>query len=172
MERQFERLQEIIDKHEGNVTHLIGILQDVQDEYRYLPEEVLTYIATALDISPVTVYGVATFYTQFSLLPKGKYIIKVCDGTACHVRGSEPIYLAIREFLGLKPGQNTTDDLQFTVETVSCLGACGIAPVMIINNEEVHGQSTKESALDVVKELQHRLEKDHDTAEERCSQDA
>lgn len=152
-ERKFQKLQEIIDKYEGKVSHLISILQEVQEEYRYLPEEVLTYIATVMNLSPAAVYGVATFYAQFSLVPKGKYIIRVCDGTACHVRGSGPINFALRKELKLPEGRETTEDLQFTVETVSCLGACGLAPVVTINDEEVHGQMTPEGILEVIKKL-------------------
>ncbi|RYD06398.1 hypothetical protein N752_04340 [Desulforamulus aquiferis] len=98
---KFLKLQQIIDSHEGKVSHLIAILQETQSEYGYLPKEVLTYIATAMKISPATVLGVATFYAQFSLIPKGKYVIRVCDGTACHVRGSEPIMMALRKELSL-----------------------------------------------------------------------
>jgi NADH-quinone oxidoreductase subunit E len=151
--RKFEKLQEIIARYEGKVSHLIAILQEVQQEYRYLPEEVLTYIATALNIPPAVVYGVATFYAQFSLVPKGKYVIRVCDGTACHVRGSEPIHFALRKELGLAEGQQTTDDLQFTVETVSCLGACGLAPVVTINDRDVYGQMTPEDVLRVLRAI-------------------
>ncbi len=158
MERRFERLQEIIESHQGKVAHLIAILQEVQEEYRYLPEEVLTYIAAAMKVSPATVYGVATFYAQFSLIPKGKYVIRVCDGTACHVRGSEPIHFAIRENLGLAGGESTTGDMQFTVETVSCLGACGLAPVVVINGDEVHGQTTPESIVKAIKKIVSREE--------------
>ncbi|WP_027718654.1 NADH-quinone oxidoreductase subunit NuoE [Desulfovirgula thermocuniculi] len=151
--RKFGKLQEIIARHGGQVSHLIAILQEVQQEYRYLPEEVLAYIATALNISPAVVYGVATFYAQFSLEPKGKYVIRVCDGTACHVRGAEPIHFALRKELGLSEGQRTTDDLQFTVETVSCLGACGLAPVVTINDQEVYGQMSPEGVLKVLRAL-------------------
>jgi len=153
-QRNFRKLQQIIDYHEGNVSHLIAILQEVQGEYRYLPEEVLTYVATAMGISPATVFGVATFYAQFSLIPKGKYVIRVCDGTACHVRGSEPINFALRRELNLKDNAPTTDDLQFTVETVSCLGACGLAPVVIVNDTEVYGQMTADGVLEVLKRIQ------------------
>lgn len=174
MERKFEKLQEIIEKHERKVSHLIAILQEVQEEYRYLPEEVLTYIATAMKISPATVYGVATFYAQFSLIPKGKYVIRICDGTACHVRGSEPIHFAIRENLGLAKNENTTEDMQFTVETVSCLGACGLAPVVVVNSDEVHGQTTPGSILEVVSKLKSRelQGESRDAAEMGCCQDA
>lgn len=104
-QRSFEKVNEIVRKYEAKESMLIPILQEVQEEYRYLPEEILTYIATALDISPATVYGVATFYAQFSLNPKGKYVINVCDGTACHVRGSSPILEAIRRKVGLAAGR-------------------------------------------------------------------
>lgn len=160
-ERKFDRLQEIINKHYGEVAHLIPILQEVQSEYRYLPEEVLTYIATAMKISAATVYGVATFYAQFSLLPKGKYVIRVCDGTACHVRGSEPVRFALQKKVGLKPGQETTDDLQFTVETVSCLGACGLAPVVTVNDQLVYGQMTPEAVDKVINQIKD-LENDNE----------
>lgn len=174
MDRKFERLQEIIESHGGRVSHLIAILQEVQEEYRYLPEEVLTYIATAMNISPATVYGVATFYTQFSLIPKGKYVIRVCDGTACHVRGAEPIHFALREDLALPKGDSTTPDMQFTVETVSCLGACGLAPVVVINGDEVHGQTTPESILGAVKEIASReqLKENKNSSETGCCQNA
>lgn len=98
------------------------------------------------------VYGVATFYAHFALDPKGKHVIRLCNGTACHVRGSEPILAAVREKLGLAKGKNTTDDLMFTVETVSCLGACGLAPVMVVD-EETHGQMTAEKALALIDKI-------------------
>lgn len=152
---RFEKVNEIIRKYNGEESSLIAILQEVQNEYRYLPEEILTYIATAMNISPATVFGVATFYAQFSLEPKGEYIIRVCDGTACHVRGSKPVYEAIREKLGLEPGQRTTEDLNFTVETVSCLGACGLAPVVTIN-DRVYGEMTPEAIKIIIDKLQNR----------------
>lgn len=146
--RSFERVNEIIERHGKNQAALIPILQEVQEVYRYLPEEILTYVATALNLSPATVYGVATFYAQFSLEPKGKYVIKVCDGTACHVRGSNPVKDEIRKKVGLKGEKKTTADLRFTVETVSCLGACGLAPVVMIN-DQIYGQMTPE-AIDII----------------------
>ncbi|WP_049755878.1 NADH-quinone oxidoreductase subunit NuoE [Desulforamulus reducens] len=149
---KFLNVQKIIDSHEGKVSHLIGILQEVQSDYGYLPKEVLTYIATSMGISPATVLGVATFYAQFSLIPKGKYVIRVCDGTACHVRGSEPIMMALRKELGINTEKPTTDDLMFTLETVSCLGACGLAPV-VVADEEVHGQMTPDGILEIVRKL-------------------
>jgi NADH-quinone oxidoreductase subunit E len=131
---------------------LIPVLQAVQEEYRYLPEEVLAFVATALDLPPAHVFGVASFYAHFALEPKGKYVIKLCDGTACHVRQSIPILDALRGKLGVTEERKTTPDMLFTVETVSCLGACGLAPVMVIN-EQVYGQMTPEKALALVEEI-------------------
>jgi NADH-quinone oxidoreductase subunit E len=148
-ERKFAKVNEIIKHHDSQVANLIPILQSIQAEYRYLPEEVLAYVATALGVSPATVFGVATFYAQFSLQTKGKIVIKVCNGTSCHVRGSEKLKERLEERLGLGNGKNTTDDMRITLETVSCLGACGLSPVIVINDEEVHGKLTPE-ALDVI----------------------
>jgi len=156
-QRKFNKVNEIIRKYEYKKSNLIAILQKVQEEYRYLPEEILTYIATTMGISPASVYGVATFYSQFSLNPKGKYEIKVCDGTACHVRKSMPVFNAIREKLSLNNGKITTDDLKFSVETVSCLGACGLAPVVVIN-EKVYPQMTPDAIKLIIDELQKREE--------------
>jgi NADH-quinone oxidoreductase subunit E len=150
--RKFEKINGIIEKNGKSQSALIPILQAVQSEYRYLPEEILTYIATALGIPAATVFGVATFYAQFSLEPKGKYIVRACDGTACHVRGSMPVYEAIRKKVGLKDGKFTTQDLRFTVETVACLGACGLAPVLMVN-DKVYGQMTAEAAEIIVDAL-------------------
>ncbi len=150
--RSFQRVNEIIEAHGRSPVELISILQEVQEEYRYLPEEILNYIATAMRISPSKVFGVATFYENFSLEPKGKYVIKVCDGTACHVRKSTALLNALKKKLGLKEGQETTQDLMFTLETVSCLGACGLAPVMVIN-DEVYGKVTPEKAEKIIDEI-------------------
>lgn len=150
--RHFNRIQEIIEEYGATNSALIPILQKVQDEYRYLPEEILTFVATALDIPPATVYGVATFYAQFSLEPKGKYLIKCCDGTACHVRKNQPIISAIRKRLGLADGQKTTSDHKFTFEVVSCIGACALAPAVVIDGT-VHGQMTPESAVAAIDEI-------------------
>lgn len=147
--RKFEKVGEILDKYGRQSSHLIPILQEIQEVYRYLPQEIMNYVAQALNIPADRVYGVATFYAHFALEPKGKYLIRLCDGTACHVRGSEPILKALRERLGVSQSKPTTDDMMFTVETVSCLGACGLAPVMVIN-DEVHGQMTPEAALNLI----------------------
>lgn len=150
--RKFEKIQSIIEQYGATESALIPILQKVQEEYRYLPEEILTFVATALDLPPATVYGVATFYAQFSLEPKGKYLIRVCDGTACHVRKNTSIISAIVKKLGLKNDQKTTDDMRYTFEIVSCIGACALAPAVVINGV-VHGQMTPEKvnkALDAL----------------------
>lgn len=128
---------------------MIPILQAVQEEYRYLPEEVMTYLATSLKLPPAEVYGVATFYAHFALAPKGKYVLRLCDGTACHVKRSIPILEALRGKLRVSESKPTTEDLLFTVETVSCLGACGLAPVLLVN-DQVHGQVTPEAACAIV----------------------
>lgn len=131
---------------------IIAILQGVQEVYHYLPREVFPYLAEKLDMSEARIYSVATFYENFSLEQKGKYVIKICDGTACHVRNSLPILNRIRQELGLTDKKKTTDDLLFTVETVSCLGACGLAPVMTVN-DEVHPKMTPDAAIELINQL-------------------
>jgi NADH-quinone oxidoreductase subunit E len=150
--RRFEKICAILEKHEHKASRLIPVLQEVQEEYRYLPAEVLTYVATSLGLPPARVFGVASFYAHFALEPKGKHLVRLCDGTACHVRKSIPILDAIRARLGLTEGKTTTGDMLFTVETVSCLGACGLAPVVVID-DEVHGQMTPESAVKLIEEI-------------------
>jgi NADH-quinone oxidoreductase subunit E len=153
--KRFGAVVSIVDRYDHDPAKLIPILQAVQDEYRYLPEEIMTYVAVALDISPAKVYGVATFYGHFSLEAKGKFVLKVCDGTACHVKGSAAIIAALRTELGLEGKRKTTADLLFTLETVSCLGACGLAPALVVG-EDVHGQVSPEDALLIVRELKAR----------------
>jgi NADH-quinone oxidoreductase subunit E len=150
--RKFEQVCQILDKHHRDPAKLIPILQDVQKVYRYLPEEVQAYIATGLGLSPAKVYGVASFYANFSLEPKGKYVVHVCDGTACHVKGSGRIKEALFKKLSLSAEKKTTEDMLFTVEAVSCLGACGLAPVMTIN-DKVYGQVTPEMAAALIDEI-------------------
>ncbi|HIS88853.1 TPA: NAD(P)H-dependent oxidoreductase subunit E [Candidatus Avigastranaerophilus faecigallinarum] len=139
------RLDEIIQSFGGKKSNLIAILQKVQEVYRYLPEDAMIYIGEKIEgLSPATVFGVATFYAQFSLEPKGKYEIKVCDGTACHVRGSMPVLNTIRAKLNMKDKQLTSENGLFSLETVSCLGACGLAPVVVIN-DKVYPQMTSDA---------------------------
>ncbi len=147
--RQFEKVLRIIEENNHDKARLITILQQVQHEYRYLPEEVLTFIATSLDMPVAEVYGVATFYAHFTLEAKGKYVIKICNGTACHVKGSMNLHDEIKKQLNLDANTNTTPDMLFTVETVSCLGACGLAPVMVIN-EDVYGQVTQNKLVEIL----------------------
>ena len=150
--RKFEKVWEIVDQNGRNPARLIPILHEVQAEYRYLPDEILNYIATSLGISPARVFGVATFYSHFTLKPKGKYHVRVCNGTACHVKRSMDLYNAICKKLHLSEGMDTTVDMLFTVETVNCLGACGLAPAMVIN-DEVFGHVSAHKAGAIIDEI-------------------
>ena len=152
MKENLARVEEIINLHDACQSNLIAIMQDIQAEFGYLSEASLTLIAEMLGVSTAKVYSVATFYENFSLEPKGKHVIKVCAGTACHVRKSGPIYDAIYEYLGLAGKKKTSADGMFTLETVACLGACGLAPVMTIDGE-VHAKMTPESALALLEEI-------------------
>ena len=152
----FSKLDIILSDHEFKSCNIIAILQETQEIYRYLPKEIFTYLSEKLGMSRAKIYSVATFYDNFSLEPKGKYVIKICDGTACHVRKSIPILDKLRGELGLSASKITTDDLMFTVETVSCLGACGLAPVITVN-EKVHGAMTPEKASLILKALKEEI---------------
>lgn len=131
----FTTVDEILDEQGRRESAVISVLQSIQEHYRYLPKEVFPYLAEKLGVSQARIYSVATFYENFSLEPKGKFVIKVCDGTACHVRKSIPILERLRRELDLSESKATTDDLRFTVETVSCLGTCGLAPVLTVNDK-------------------------------------
>ena len=152
----FTAVNEILSVHASNRAAVIAILQDIQEYYRYLPKEIFPYLSQKLGISQARVYSVATFYENFSLNPKGKYVIRVCDGTACHVRKSIPILEKLRSELGLSEGKVTGDDLSFTVETVSCLGACGLAPVITVN-DKVYPAMTPDKASELLKTLKEEL---------------
>jgi NADH-quinone oxidoreductase subunit E len=154
-ERNFVRVQEIIEKHGANEAALIPILQHVQEEYRYLPEEILAYIATAINVSPATVCGVATFYAQFSLEPKGKHVVRVCDGTACHVRDNRALVQAIQKRLKLEGKTKTTPDAMYTLEIVNCIGACALAPAVVVD-EQVYGQMTGEKMIRLFNQIDAR----------------
>ena len=149
---QLAEVDEIIDRIGCEEKNIISILQGVQEHYRYLPAEVFPHIAKRLGVVEARLFSVATFYENFSLEPKGKFVIKVCDGTACHVRKSIPILTYLRDELGLNESKHTTDDLTFTLETVSCLGACGLAPVLTVN-DVVHPEMTPDKAAALLKEL-------------------
>ena len=146
---KFETVCRVLEENKFDKSKLIPILQAVQEEYRYLPQEVLTFISSSLNISPAKVYGVATFFAHFTLIPKGKHIIRICDGTACHVKKSATIINAVKKKLKLKENEITTKDMLFTIETVACLGACGLAPVLVIDGE-VHGQMSPEKVVDLI----------------------
>ena len=146
MRPEQERTADIVRAHDCDSARLIAILQEIQAAESYLSEENMTLVADMLHISVSRVYSVATFYENFSLEPKGKHIIKVCDGTACHVRKSGPIYDAVYEYLGLEGKRKTSADGLFTLETVACLGACGLAPVMTVDGE-VFAKMSPELAL-------------------------
>lgn len=148
-------IDEILEKHGNDKTRIISIMQDVQGVYRYLPKEALQYIAKKVGISEAKIFGVATFYGNFSLDAKGKYVLKVCRGTACHVRRSEKILEALYEETGISPEQESSEDGMFTIEVVHCLGACGLAPVVMVN-DEVHPAMSPEKAKAMIKKLRDR----------------
>ena len=152
MSNELIRAGEIIESYGCEQSHLIAIMQEIQAEYSYLSEAVLTLTAEKLGISIAKVYSVATFYENFSFEKKGKYVIKVCDGTACHVRKSTGILDRLYKELNLSKDKHTTDDMLFTVETVSCLGACGLAPVLTVN-DEVHAAMTPDKVTELIEEL-------------------
>ncbi len=128
----------IIEKYEGDSSALIAILQDVQEEYRHLPEDALAQIAEGLDIPLSQTYSLATFFKAFSLEPRGLNCVSVCLGTACHVRGGQRILERVERDLGVKAGE-TTADLNFSLDEVHCLGCCGLAPVVTVN-EDLYGK--------------------------------
>ncbi len=137
-EQYLEPLRGILGSYSAEQDSLIPILQAAQEQYGYLPQDILAEIADSLGLSLAKVYGVVTFYAQFHLKPRGRNVIRVCTGTACHVRGSADVLREIEKELGITSG-GTTEDLQFTLETVACIGACGLAPVIMIN-DDTHGR--------------------------------
>lgn len=148
----YDKADEIIKEHGVGQESLIPIMQDIQASYRYIPPELLSYVAKQIGVTEAKAYSVATFYENFSFESKGKYVIKVCDGTACHVRKGTLILERLYKELGLSDKKHTTDDMMFTVETVSCLGACGLAPVMTVN-DEVHPAMTPDKVSETIKKI-------------------
>lgn len=148
----YDKADEIVAQYGTESRFLIPIIQDIQSCYRYLPPELLSYVAKKLNINEAKAYSVATFYENFSFDAKGKYILKVCDGTACHVRKSMDILNQLYKELGLSKEKHTTDDMLFTLETVSCLGACGLAPVLTVN-DTVHPAMTPEKVTQLIADL-------------------
>ncbi len=147
-----ETVDSIVKEYDDKQSSIISILQGIQKEYRYLPEEALDYLSKKLDMSSSKIYGIATFYENFSLEPKGKHVIKICDGTACHIRRSQPILDALRKELKLSENKKTTDDLLFTIEMVSCLGACSLAPVVNVDGI-VHAKMTPKKTEELVRQI-------------------
>ncbi len=133
-EDDIAKIDTVLKKYADEQGVLISVLQDINEEFNYLPENALRYVSEQLDIPLSQVYHVATFYTAFSLTPRGKHLIKVCQGTACHVRGGANVLSEIQRKLNIKPGE-TSKDHEFTLETVNCLGACALGPVVVIDNE-------------------------------------
>lgn len=156
---KYDKIDQILSKYPVDRRPIVAILQEIQEEYRYLPKDIFPYLSSKLNVSEAKIYGVATFYENFSLSPKGKYVIKICDGTACHVRKSIPILEAMRKELKLENDDKTTDDLMFTVETVSCLGACGLAPVITVN-DKVYASVTPDMAVGLIKEIRKEISND------------
>jgi len=147
-----EKVDEIIERHYYEESSLIGILQDVQREFNYLPKPVLKHIAQRLDIPLNRVYSVSTFYRAFTLKPRGKYTISVCVGTACHVRGGKRIVEELERRLGIK-APDTTDNLKYSLQTVNCLGACALGPVVVVNGQ-YHAQVTPKQVANILKQYQ------------------
>ena len=145
-------VDEVLESHGCDRTQVIAVMQDIQAKYRYLPVESLRYAAEKMNMSTADIYGVATFYENFSLEPKGKYVIKCCNGTACHVRKSDAIADELYKQTGTSPEKTTSDDLLFTVERVSCLGACGLAPVCTVN-DVVHAAMTTDKVKELINTL-------------------
>lgn len=145
-------IDEILEKYDCDSSKIIAIMQEVQERYRYLPAAALTHIAERVGMSESKLYGVATFYGNFSLDAKGKYVLKVCRGTACHVRKSGNVLQALYEATGLSERKTTTDDGLFSIEIVSCLGACGLSPVVMVN-DTVHPTMTPDKARDLIDDL-------------------
>lgn len=149
-------LEEVLTEYAAVKGSLITILQKAQDIYGYLPTDVIYHIAERTGATPARVMGVATFYTQFRLQPIGKYLIMLCQGTACHVNGSERIAAAITQELGIEDGETTADGL-FTLKNVACLGCCSLSPVMMIN-DETYGSLTPDKAIGILNDLRKRAE--------------
>lgn len=160
----FTPLKEVVDEYKSQAGSLVTVLQKAQDIYGYLPVGVLRYIADEMQVKPAKVFGVATFYTQFRLTPVGKHVILLCQGTACHVNGSERIETAVCQELKIKPGE-TTDDKIFTLTNVACLGCCSLAPVMMIDGQ-AYGPLTPDKAVNIIKGIYAREQETVEGGEE------
>ena len=148
MKSKHENVEAIINKYGGNHDSVISILQDVQAEYHYLPETALRLVAKHLELPLIQVYGVATFFKAFSLKPRGEHLVRVCVGTACHVRGAQSVLDEVKRQLGIGEGE-TTEDMMFTLETVNCLGACALGPIMVVDGE-YYGEMSPKKAKTII----------------------
>jgi NADH:ubiquinone oxidoreductase subunit E len=146
------KVDKLVKRNGRGRDSLIPILQDIQREFNWLPMEALEIVSKELDVPLMDVYGVVTFYRTFSLKPRGKHIVTVCEGTACHVRGGRRIGEAISRKLGIQPGE-TTDDMKFTLETANCLGCCAIGPIVMVDGE-FFGGMTSQKALTLIKRVE------------------
>ena len=144
-----EQLDDILSHYSGESGDLISILQEAQERFGYLPTEVMQWIAKFLRLPESNVFGVATFYAQFKFTPTGKKIVKVCRGTACHVRGGTRILNEVERHLGIKPGE-TTDDLEYSLETIACFGSCALAPVVVVD-KTVYGRMTNQKVAEILR---------------------
>ncbi len=147
-----EKVREISARYGADKSYLVPILQDIQREYNYLPKDALERVGEILAIPLSKIYEVATFYKAFSLRPRGRHLLHLCLGTACHVRGAEPIAAIVEQQLGIKPGETSADG-EFTFETVGCLGACALGPILVVN-EEYHGQMNIAKTTQLLKQLE------------------
>jgi len=149
MEKAFENILKNFERNEGNI---LSILQEVEERFGYIPEEAVDWLSKRLDIPASRIFGIITFYSQFHLKPRGENIVTVCRGTACHVKGSEKLINRLFIELGIPPDEDTSDDFKFTIEKVNCLGACGIAPVVVCN-KDVHGKMSLDKLTKVIRKL-------------------
>lgn len=146
----YNQLSNILSKYKPEKRFTLAILQDIQNEFNFIPKEAVFYLAEYLSVPVSEIYSMATFYKALSLTPKGKHIIKICNGTACHIRGSNILIDEIKDLLEIKPGETTADGL-FSLEIVNCLGACALAPVMVVD-KQYYGAMTKDKVMEVIKE--------------------
>jgi len=152
MQEKLDDIIEVYRREEGNV---ISLLQEIQNNFGYIPQGAVAYVSENLEIPLSKFYGVATFYSQFYLKPRGENVVTACCGTACHVKGSERLINGLIKELEIPKGEDTSEDGKFTVEKVNCVGACSIAPVIIIN-KEVHGKMSADNLMKEIKKLKHK----------------
>jgi NADH-quinone oxidoreductase subunit E len=145
-------LDEVMKEHDYEKTAIIPVLQAIQTKYKYLPEPVVQYVSEQMDITLATIFGIATFYAQFSTEPKGKHIVQVCAGTACHVRGAQEIIKRLRKDLNVTAEKNTTEDKFITLECLACIGTCAMAPAVIVDGF-VYGHLNPDKMADIIKKL-------------------